>query len=232
MCGRFTLTSTPEELARRFGLDEAPALAPRYNIAPGQEVLVVRSAADTGGRSASLLRWGLVPSWAKSPSVGNRMINARAETLASKPAFRAALRRRRCLVLADGFYEWAKRGALKQPFHIGLREGGPFGFAGLWEHWSDPDGAVLESCTIVTTDASATIRDIHPRMPVILAPEAEAEWLDAAQSDPDTLLPLLRPLPDDALSFHAVSDRVNRPGFDEPACLEPVPEIPRQASLL
>jgi putative SOS response-associated peptidase YedK len=232
VCGRFTLTSTPEELARRFGLDETPALAPRYNIAPGQDVLVVRTAGETGGRSASPLRWGLVPSWAKSPSVGNRMINARAETLASKPAFRVALRRRRCLVLADGFYEWAKRGTVKQPYHIGLRKGAPFGFAGLWEHWSDPDGAVLESCTIVTTDASAAIRDIHPRMPVILAPEAEAEWLDAAQSDPDALLPLLRPLPDEALAFHAVSDRVNRPGFDEPACLEPVPEIPRQASLL
>jgi len=232
VCGRFTLTSTPEELTRRFGLDETPDLAPRYNIAPGQDVLAVRVASDTGGRRASPLRWGLVPSWAKSPSVGNRMINARAETLASKPAFRAALRRRRCLVPADGFYEWAKRGAVKQPYHIGLRERKPFGFAGLWEHWSDPEGAVLESCTIVTTDASASIRDIHPRMPVILAPEVEAEWLDPAQDDPAALLPLLCALPDDALEFHAVSDRVNRPGFDDPACLAAVPEIPHQASLL
>jgi len=232
VCGRFTLTSTPEELARRFGLQETPAAAPRYNIAPGQEVLVVRTTGEAGARSASPLRWGLVPSWAKSPSVGNRMINARAETLASKPAFRAALRRRRCLVPADGFYEWAKRGAVKQPYLIGLRGGGPFAFAGLWEHWTDPEGALLESCTIVTTEASASIRAIHPRMPVILSAEVEADWLDPAQADPAALLPLLRALPDEALAFHAVSDRVNRPDFDEPACLAPVPEIPHQAPLL
>jgi putative SOS response-associated peptidase YedK len=231
MCGRFTLTSTPEALAQRFGLDEPPRLAPRYNIAPGQDVLAVRVDAERERRVAVSLRWGLVPSWAKDPAVGFRMINARAETAAQKPAFRSAFRARRCLVPADGFYEWAKREGGKQPYHIGLRDGAPFGIAALWEGWRDPEGDVLESCTLLTTDASDSIRDIHPRMPVILDASDHAQWLAPDVGDPALLQPLLRPLPDASLTFHPVSDRVNSARIDDPACMAPAPEVARQDSL-
>ena len=176
MCGRFTLTSTPEQLAQRFGLDEPPQAAPRYNIAPGQDVLAIRVDAETSRRVAIQPRWGLVPSWAKDAAIGARMINARAETVAEKPAFRGAFRARRCLVPADGFYEWATRHGRKQAHYIGLRDGGPFGFAGLWERWEDPSGGALESCTLLTRDAIESIRAIHSRMPVILEPAAYAPW--------------------------------------------------------
>ena len=159
------------------------------------------------------------------------MINARAETLTNKPAFRDAVRRRRCLVPADGFYEWANRGGPKQAYHIGLADGGPFGFAGLWERWRDATGKPLETCTIVTTDAAPAIRDIHPRMPVILQSAAFSSWLDPELLDPAPLLPWLRPLPDVRLRFHPVGERVNHPRFDDSICMEPVPEGPRQESL-
>jgi putative SOS response-associated peptidase YedK len=233
VCGRFTLTSTPEELARRFGLDAPPELSPRYNIAPGQQVLAVRveGEAGAGRRRACPLHWGLVPPWAETPQVGYRMINARAETLAERPAFREAFRARRCLVPADGFYEWADRGGVKQPYHIGVAGGGPLGFAGLWERWRGPDGSPLESCAIVTTDASPVIADIHPRMPVILDPADYAPWLDPALRDTDLLGSLLRPLPDAAIAFHPVGSRVNDASIDDPACALAVPEPPRQQSL-
>jgi putative SOS response-associated peptidase YedK len=230
VCGRFTLTSTPEELARRFGLDVPPELAPRFNIAPGQEVLAVRAAAGAA-RTLGLLRWGLVPAWAENPQVGYRMINARAETLAERPAFREAFRARRCLVPADGFYEWANRGGAKQPYYIGVAGGGPIGFAGLYERWRDADGGLLESCAIVTTDASAAIRDIHPRMPVILDPADFARWLDPELLDPEPLRALLRPLPDAAIRFHPVGSQVNDVSLDDPVCALAVPEPPRQQSL-
>lgn len=229
MCGRFTLTSTPEELVRRFGLDEEPELAPRYNIAPGQDVLAVRN--ETEARRATPVRWGLVPAWADSPEVGVRMINARSETAAEKPAFREAFRQRRCLLPADGFYEWAPRGDFKQPYHIGLAGGGLFGFAGLWERWRDPEGGWLETCAILTTDACPRLRDLHHRMPVILDRDAGERWLDPGVTAPEPLMPLLRPLPDEAVAFHPVGVRVNSASIDDRACLERVPEPPRQQSL-
>jgi putative SOS response-associated peptidase YedK len=231
MCGRFTLTSTPEALAQRFGLEEPPRLAPRYNIAPGQDVLAVRVDAERERRVAVSLRWGLVPAWAEDPAVGFRMINARAETAAQKPAFRSAFRARRCLVPADGFYEWAKREGGKQPYHIRLRDGAPFGIAALWESWHDPAGGELESCTLLTTEASPSLRDIHPRMPVILDASDHAEWLAPEVRDPELLQPLLQPFPDAALAFHPVSNRVNSARIDDPACMAPAPEAARQDSL-
>ncbi|MDH5565822.1 MAG: SOS response-associated peptidase [Myxococcales bacterium] len=231
MCGRFTLTSSPEELARRFGIEAPAQLAPRYNIAPGQEILSIRLDPSAARRLAAPVRWGLVPAWAEDARVGFRMINARAETAAQKPAFRAAFRARRCLVPSNGFYEWAKRGGAKQAYHIGLRDRAPFAFAGLWERREDASGDVLESCTLLTTEASPCLRDIHPRMPVILAPADEARWLETQPSDLSALQALLRPLPDDAVVFHAVSDRVNQPRFDDPACLAPASGTAQQGAL-
>jgi putative SOS response-associated peptidase YedK len=231
MCGRFTLTSTPEQLAQRFGLEEPPQAAPRYNIAPGQDVLAIRLDPETARRVAIHPRWGLVPSWAKDAAIGARMINARSETVAEKPAFRAAFRARRCLVPADGFYEWAPRQGRKQAHYIGLRDAGPFGLAGLWERWEDPSGGALESCTLLTRDAVESLRDIHSRMPVILEPAAYEAWLDPALDDPTRLFALLRPPPEESIVWHPVSNRVNDVRVDDPACIAPAPEAPRQGAL-
>jgi putative SOS response-associated peptidase YedK len=230
MCGRFTLTSTPEELARRFGLSEAPRCAPRYNVAPGQDVLAVRRGAESAAPRAGPLRWGLVPPWAEGPEVGARMINARAETVATKPAFRDAFRARRCIVPADGFYEWADRGGFTQPYWIGPRDGRLLGIAALWERWRSPAGDALESCALLTTAARGPVSELHDRMPAILAPAEYACWLDPA-GDPADLADLLRPPADDALAFHPVGTRVNRVEVDDPSCAAPVPEPPRQPSL-
>jgi putative SOS response-associated peptidase YedK len=231
MCGRFTLTSTPEELARRFGLDAPPALAPRYNIAPGQDVLAVRAHAG-GGRAAVPLRWGLVPAWSDvgAATAGGMMINARAETAATRPAFRDAFRARRCIVPASGFYEWASRGDFRQPYWIAPRDDAPWGIAGLWERWIGPDGARLESCALLTTAANARIADLHDRMPAILAPADYAAWLDPAQES-GALAALLAPLASDALEVRPVGTRVNRVENDDAALLDAVPEPPRQPSL-
>ena len=230
MCGRFTLTSTPEELARRFQLGAFPALAPRYNIAPGQPVLVLRSA-DDGSRRGASLRWGLVPPWANEPDPGARWINARVETLAEKPAFRDAFRARRCLVPADAFYEWADHGGFHQPYRIALPDGALFAFAGIWERWRGAQGGVLESCAIVTTDASPGLRRLHDRMPVVLPDAAFAEWLAPAQQDVGALRSLLDGARDPGFVHHAVSTRVNSPSHDDPACAAPADPAPRQPSL-
>jgi putative SOS response-associated peptidase YedK len=233
MCGRFTLSTPGAVLARQLGLDEALplALGPRYNIAPTQPVAVVRPVPDNapgrrdqvdGARRLDLLRWGLIPAWAKDPAMGSRLINARSETVADKPAFRAAFRKRRCLIPADGFYEWATVGAHKQPYHFRLRDGGPFAFAGLWEAWHAPTGDVLETCTILTTDANDVIRSLHPRMPVILPPDAYARWLDPAVDQPGALVPLLTPYDPAAMIGYRVSPRVNSPANDDEACVVPV----------
>ena len=228
MCGRFTLTSTPEALAERFGLDAPPALAPRYNIAPGQDVLAVRL--DGEVRRADWLRWGLVPAWSeKATPSGPPLINARAETAAEKPAFRDAYRARRCIVPASGFYEWAARGDFRQPYWIAARDGDPFGIAALWERWHAPDGARLETCALLTTDATAQLAELHPRMPAILAPDAYAAWL-APASDPGALADPVRPNPL-AFARRPVGTRVNRVDHDDAALLDAVPEPPRQPSL-
>jgi putative SOS response-associated peptidase YedK len=221
MCGRFTQATDGEIIARVFELPETPALPPRYNIAPSQDVAAVR--ADDGGRRLVMLHWGLIPSWAKEPAMGARMINARAETLAEKPAFRSALRTRRCLIVADGFYEWRKVGAPKQPHYIRFRDGRPFGLAGLWERWHGEGGETVESCTIVTTQANELLAPIHDRMPVILEPEQHALWLDASVTDPERLGELLHPHAPDPMEAYPVSLLVNNPINDAPACRERLP---------
>jgi putative SOS response-associated peptidase YedK len=201
-----------------------PELVPRYNIAPTQQVPIVRVTAGSPHRSLSLARWGLIPSWAKDPSIGNRLINARSETVAEKPSFRSAFKRQRCLVAADGYYEWKKTGAAKQPYHIRLQDGQVFGFAGLWESWSGPRDAPLEqpleTCTIITTAANDFTRQIHDRMPVILRPDDYELWLDPELQEPAPLLPLLRALESDEMVANPVSTFVNRPANDSPRCIE------------
>jgi putative SOS response-associated peptidase YedK len=221
MCGRYTLTTPAPKLAEHFHLHTVPDLAPRYNIAPTQSVAVVRAAA-LEGRTLTMARWGLVPSWAADPSIGNRLLNARAETVADKPAFRAALRQRRCLIPADGFYEWQPLpGRKKLPYHIRLRRGGPFAFAGLWERWPAPDGRPLESCTILTTEANELVRPIHDRMPVILQEEAYAAWLNPEQHDVHRIQTWLRPYLAEEMLAVAVGAAVGNARFDDPQCLAP-----------
>ena len=226
MCGRYTLASTtPAQLRARFPLGESVAIEQRFNVAPGDDVLAV--VMREGDPTGALLRWGLVPPWAEDPRVGFKMINARAETVADKPAYRGPFERGRCLIVADGFYEWTRDGS-RQPFHI-TREGGePFAFAGLrtaWRDPRDPDGELLRSCTIVTTEANAKIAHIHPRMPVILDPDGEDEWLDP-NTPAGRLHELLRPLPADLTQERAVSKAVNDARYDGPECLAPAEPEP------
>ena len=225
MCGRFSLTTAPEAMRALFDYENFPNLAPRYNIAPTQEVAAVRRAADSAPRELAMLRWGLVPRWAKDISIGARMINARAETVAEKPAFRDAFKKRRCLVPADGFYEWRIEDGKKQPFRIGMKGGAPFAFAGLWESWSPPDGAAgatVESVTIITTAANDRLRPIHPRMPVILDAADYGKWLDADGVDGAATRALLRPYPAQPMAFYRVDPRVNNARNDDAACIEPL----------
>jgi putative SOS response-associated peptidase YedK len=222
MCGRFTLSVPAETLRDYFDLRQLPEMPPRYNIAPTQPVAIVRPAADCVGRALDMVRWGLIPAWADDPGIGARMINARAETVAEKPAFRAAFRQRRCLVPADGFYEWQKVGTRKQPHHIRLKNGGPFAIAGLWEHWRSTDGEVIESCTLITTEANDLLQPIHDRMPVILPPGAFDLWLDPAVADTRPLTWLLCPFPAEEMATYPVSPRVNTPANDGPDLIAPL----------
>jgi putative SOS response-associated peptidase YedK len=222
MCGRFSLAADATTLVAQFSLFGSLAWAPRYNIAPTQEVLTILRTPDRPEAQFALRRWGLIPPWAKDPGIGSRMINARAETVATKPAFRRAIRERRCLVLADGFYEWQRRGRHKQPFYIRLRDGRPFALAGLWEHWEDPKGTALDSCTLLTTTPNNLLRPLHDRMPVILASEEYDLWLNLSVQEPERLRPLLRPYPGEAMTAYPVSTWVNNPTNDSPACTEPL----------
>lgn len=208
MCGRFAFYSPHEAVARLFGVADAPEIEPRYNIAPTQFVAAVR---ETGGpREVAMLYWGLVPAWAKEKSIGARMINARSETLGEKPSFRNAYKRRRCLVLADGYYEWQRSGAIKQPYFISFAGGEPFGMAGLWERWRDPgSGEPLESCCILTTSPAPAVAHVHDRMPVIIPPDAYAEWLDPDNAATDRLARLLAPCEAPGLQARPVGRRVN-----------------------
>ena len=222
MCGRYAFFSPAEAVKRIFALDEVSEFEPRYNIAPTQSVPAVR-AGEEGARAFAMLHWGLVPKWAKERAIGNRMINARSESLAEKPSFRDAFRKRRCLVLADGWYEWQVTPDGKQPWFIRMKDSRPLAFAGLWERWKDhKDGALLESCTIVTTDASQSIRKIHERMPVVLAEADRDRWLDTAFSETDKLSELLRPYESKALEAWPVSRQVNAPKNQGPALIAPV----------
>jgi putative SOS response-associated peptidase YedK len=232
MCGRFSLTTPSAALRDLFGFDELPNLPPRYNIAPTQDVAAVRLAGEDPKPRFTVFRWGLIPSWAKDVSIGGRLINARAETVADKPAFRHAFRRRRCLIPADGFYEWEKRpDGGKQPWRITLEGGVPFAFAGLWEHWSGADGSEIESCTIVTTEAADSIAMIHERMPVILDPVDFSGWLKGTPEEALALLHAYR----GTLASYPVSTRVNSVRNDDASLLEPVsvaaPAKPQKAQL-
>ena len=221
MCGRYSLATGTDVLKGLFQVEgEVPQLAPRWNVAPTQPVAVV-VVVNEGPRTIRSMRWGLIPSWAKDPAIGNKMINARAETLAEKPSFREALRRRRCLVVADGFYEWVKEGAKKRPVWIHPRDGGVLAFAGLWERWKGPSGEIVESCTIVTTAANGTMAPFHHRMPVILPAAAWDRWLDPKPVDPASLLGLLVPAPDELLSVRPVSTLVNKPSREGKDLVEP-----------
>lgn len=207
MCGRFAFYSPAEAVTKYFGVADVPEIEARYNIAPTQSIPVVRDV--NGANVLSMLHWGLVPFWAKEKAIGNRMINARAETVSEKPAYRAAFRRRRCLIPATGFYEWKKVADGKQPFLIAMRDERPFAFAGLWETWKneDPDNP-LESCVIVTTNPNEQLSDLHNRMPVILRQQDHDTWLRAS---PDDAATLMQPYPDDDLVAWSVSKRVNSP---------------------
>jgi putative SOS response-associated peptidase YedK len=223
MCGRFTLTVDPDELMDAFPgvtLPAEGALTPRYNIAPSQAVAVV---ANNGKHAIEFFKWGLIPSWAKDPAIGNRMINARAETLAEKPSFRSAFKKRRCLILADGFYEWRTEpgSKTKTPMYIRLKSGEPFAFAGLWEAWRAPEDRATLSCTIITTTPNSLMEKIHDRMPAILKPDAYDRWLDPAEQEPDRLSSLLRPYPASHMTAYAVSRLVNKPEIDSPECIAP-----------
>jgi putative SOS response-associated peptidase YedK len=221
MCGRYTLRKSAGEIAEEFDLPEVPVLMPRFNVAPTQNVAVVRLEPDQRVRGLDTLRWGLIPSWADDPSIGNRMINARAETVAEKPAFRHAFKAKRCLVVADGFFEWQKIDGRKQPFYIKMRDDHPFAFAGLWERWTRGDEPI-ESCTIITTGANELMQPIHDRMPVIVPKPAYDLWLDPSIKDPKRLQPLLAPYPSDEMVAYAVSTLVNSPKNDVEACVQRV----------
>lgn len=222
MCGRFSQTATPEIIAEQFQVQEPPLFQPRYNIAPSQDIAAIRIESETSTRKLVMLRWGLIPSWAKDPKIGHQCINAKAETVAEKPSFRSAFKTRRCLVVATGFYEWQVQGARKQPMWIGLRSRRPFAFAGLWEHWKPAEGEPIDTCTIITTEPNDLMAPIHNRMPVILAPTSYDQWLDPTFQKIDSLNGLLRPYPSEELMAYPVSPLVNNPRHDAPQCLEPV----------
>ena len=221
MCGRFTLTVDPAELQDTFTNYDFPAqFAPRFNIAPAQPVLAIP---NNGQNRADFFIWGLIPSWAKDPSIGNRLINARGETLAEKPSFRGSYKYKRCLVLADGFYEWKSQPGtkVKVPHFIHMKDRKPFALAGLWDEWHSPDGSQIRSCTIVTTEPNDLMAAIHNRMPVILPPEAYAQWIDPAVRTPESLGGLIKPYPAEKMAAYPVSTLVNSPKNDRAECVVP-----------
>lgn len=217
MCGRFTLYTPLGEIVSRFAVEVVQAeLRPRYNLAPTQEIAVITV---NSPRTLQQMRWGLVPSWAKDLSMGSKMINARAETLMEKPSFRAAVRRRCCLIPTEGFYEWRQTGGRKQPMYIHLKSGEPFAFAGLWEEWRSPEGEVVRSCSIITVEPNALMATIHNRMPAILQSEAEeALWLEGGVEE---ATPLLRPYPTENMEAYPISTWVNSPAMDMLECILP-----------
>ncbi len=223
MCGRFTLTVDPAELREAFGEYTFPEqFAPRFNISPTQPVLAIPN--DTRNK-ADFFSWGLIPSWSKDPTIASRLINARGETVAEKPSFRGGFKYKRCLIPADGFYEWKAQGGekTKVPYFIHMKDRHPFAFAGLWDEWHSPDGGtLLRTCTIITIEPNELMAALHNRMPVILHQKDYAQWLDAAPQTPENLLPLIKPFPADKMSAYPVSTLVNKPGNDRPECVVPL----------
>ena len=218
MCGRYAVTSAPEAIRALFGYPGQSNFPPRYNVAPTQPIAIVRLM--DGKRQFALVRWGLLPSWVKDPKDFTLVINARGESVMDKPAFSAAMKRRRCLVPADGFYEWKAIGAGKQPYYVRAKSGTPLAFAGLWETWTGPNGEEMETAAIVTTLANRTLADIHERMPVVVAPDAFNLWLDCANVDDKTAASLIAPAPDELLEAYEVSTAVKRTANDDPTLIE------------
>ncbi len=232
MCGRFALTISPTALAKLFQLDDVSSLESNYNIAPSQPVASVVQLEDSSERILKMFRWGLIPHWAKDSAIGNRMINARSETVAEKPAFRSAYKSKRCLIPAAGFYEWQKLDRAKQPWFIHLRDKIPMVFAGLYQRWQAPDETVIESCTILTTAANDLIKPIHDRMPVIIDPANFPLWLDNTTYNPQQLEKLLQPFPAEKISTYPVSNFVNSPRNNTPQCLKKIdPDTPTEKGL-
>ncbi|MCP5096005.1 MAG: SOS response-associated peptidase [Chloroflexi bacterium] len=226
MCGRFALISNSEQLAETYGLNEIqiaalPPSVPRYNIAPTQPIAAIRLNANSKKRELTFFRWGLVPSWAKDIKMGSRLINARSETVAEKPSFRAPFKRRRCIIPADGFFEWQRLENRKQPMYIHATDGKPLSLAGLWEMWRTPDGDALQTCTILTTRPNELMAPIHNRMPVILEPEDMDMWLDPGNS-PNQAMHLFRPYPSEKITAYPVSTFVNSPRNDAAQCIAPI----------
>jgi putative SOS response-associated peptidase YedK len=220
MCGRFLLTTPAEAIAALLGLDPAPEIEARYNIAPTQTIGIVRARSLAQDREWASARWGLVPRWAREPTTRMPLINARAETVADKTAFRDSFKHRRCLIPADGFYEWKPDGPAKQPFLVRMSDSAPFAFAGLWDRWQPAGQPALDSCTILTTAPNELLQPIHDRMPVILTPGDFGLWLDPAFAESDALKVLLRPYPADLMSAHPVGRHVSNARFDGPECAE------------
>jgi putative SOS response-associated peptidase YedK len=219
MCGRYQITTAPEAIRRMFRYVEQPNFPPRYNVAPTQPIPIVRL--TEGERHFALVRWGLIPSWVKDPKAFALVINARGESVNDKPAFRNAMRYRRCLIPADGFYEWKRDGTVKRPHHVRLAGGGPFAFAGLWESWSGPNGEEVETAAIVTTIANRALRLIHDRMPVMLEPDAYDMWLDCRNVDAPTASALIAPIRDERVEAYEISPAVNRVANDNADLLAP-----------
>ncbi len=222
MCGRFTLTVDPGQLQEAFPWVDFPEEIPRrYNIAPSQPVAVVP---NDGQNRVDFFNWGLIPFWAKDPKIGNRMINARSETLTEKPSFRGPFKYKRCLVLVDGFYEWRKEPGTqsKTPVYLRLKNKAPFAFAGLWDNWHSDDGSEIRTFTIITTEPNTLIMEIHNRMPVILPQNTYRDWLKEGENDPDLLKSFLRPYPSEEMEAYPVSRQVNSPQNDTPECIIPV----------
>jgi putative SOS response-associated peptidase YedK len=224
MCGRFARRADPKRLAKEFKVAEVPGVGPRYNIAPTQDVLGVVETPD--GREMRFYQWGLVPSWAKDASVGARLINARSETVLEKPSFREAFKKRRCIIPADGFYEWQRAGGRKQPFFFRMRDERPFGFAGLWERWEDEGGRVINSCAILTTEANEVLRSVHDRMPVILHPKDYELWLGGDARELDLVKEMLRPYPAEEMTGYPVGASVNSPSNQGAELIEWAPVNP------
>lgn len=224
MCGRYSQRQPAEVIAKAFEVDNVPALEPRYNVAPTQSVPTVLQPSVSKNRQFKMMHWGLIPKWAKDSKIGAKLINARAETVAEKPAFKSAFRKRRCLVLADGFYEWQQQEnkKQKQPYYFFLKDGQPFGFAGLWEQWEDASGEVVNSCTLLTTDANELMRPVHNRMPVILHPKDYERWLDSELKELEQLQPLLRPYSTQEMLAYPVSTVVNKPSNDNAECIKSI----------
>ena len=219
MCGRFSRKATLQAIIDEFEIEDVTGtIKPSYNVAPGQDVAVILKDEN---RKLGLLKWGLIPSWAKDPAIGNRMINARAESVAEKPSFKHPIRRKRCLIVADGFYEWRKEGKQKVPMYIFLKDQKPFVFAGLWDTWTAPDGKMVATCTIITTEPNTFMERIHNRMPVILPKHHIDTWLDRSIDNEQEVLPLLKPYPEKEMDAYEVSRFVNSPKNNSPECIKP-----------